>query len=262
MVYPYHREKNVVKQALKLNGAPAADARTVQFTLTALQIAQSQRLPQWFHRVSVPFQGANLPVSATADKSAPLATIKTEDSTATLESVEERNGTINARLWFESPQPRGQWRMATANVKAEDGGEPFIHRSNQLGNDYFFNRDGEMAPGKSGVQLSFARPQGATFELTGEAEQYETTTKTFQFPKFRFPTKAGEMIAPNFVNTNPDGSQLILRKVGRLRHSAPTDSGAVFAQSEQAGSTGKVWFWCGNIAPQIKIKTSKSSSTT
>ncbi len=216
LVYPYHREKNVVKQALKLNGAPAADARTVQFTLTALQIAQSQRLPQWFHRVSVPFQGANLPVSATADKSAPLATVKTGDSTATLESVEERNGTINARLWFEGAQPRGQWRVATANVKSEDGGEPFIHRSNQLGNDYFFSRDGEMAPGKSGVQLSFSRPQGATFELAGEAEQYQSASKTFDFANIPFPAKAGEMVAPKIVRENADSSKLILWKVGRF----------------------------------------------
>ena len=209
-------EKDTVKQTIILKGAPAADAKNISFTLAALQTAPSQRQPQWFHRVSIPFNGVLLPVSAPATQSAPLAVVKGKDATATLETVDDRNGTINARLWFEGQTAKGQWRVAAADVKAEDGAEPFIHRSNQLGDDYFFNRDGAMAPGKSGVQLSFSRPQGATFELAGEAEQIENSTKTFEFANIPFPAKPGEMIAPKLVKTNADGSKLILWKVGRF----------------------------------------------
>ena len=216
LVYPYQREKNVVKQALKLKDAPAIDAKSIMFTLTTLQIAQSQRQPQWFHRVSVPFDGSKLPVSAPATQSAPIAVVQGKDATATLEAVEDLRGTIRARLWFEGATPRGQWRVAAADVKADNGAEPFIHRSNQLGDDYFFNRNGAMAPGKSGVQLSFSRPQGATVEISGEAEQFENSTKTFEFAGIPFPAKPGEMVAPKLIKTNADGSKLILWKVGRF----------------------------------------------
>ena len=119
-------------------------------------------------------------------------------------------------MWFEGKTPRGQWRVANAQVTAENGAEPFIQRSNELGFGYFFNRDGAMAPGKSGVQLNFSRPAGATFEVAGEAEQFENSSKTFEFADIPFPAKAGEMVTPKMIKENADGSKLILWKVGRF----------------------------------------------
>lgn len=218
----YRREGETVRQIIKLPGAPAADAQTLDFKLEASQMAPSQKQPQWFHRVTLPFDGAKVPVSPPDISRAPLAVVSDvaavgdKVSTATLEAVEDQNGTINARLWFEGATPRGQWRVARAQTTAEDGDEPFIRRSNQLGFDYFFNRNGEMAPGKSGVQLSFSRPAGQNFALEGEAEQFESATKTFVFTDIPFPQKAGEMVAPKMVKENADGSKLILWKVGRF----------------------------------------------
>ncbi len=224
----YQRTGRTVRQTLTLPGAPAADAQTLDFELTAGQIALSQKQPQWFHRVSVPFDAAQAPVAPPAELRAPLAVVPdvaaaaagtaptATISTATLEEVEDQNGTLNARLWFEEATPRGQWRVAKAQVTAQDGSEPFIRRSNELGFGYFFNRNGETAAGKSGVQLSFSRPAGTAFELAGEAEQIENSTKTFDFTAIPFPAKPGEMVIPKMVKENADGSKLILWKVGRF----------------------------------------------
>lgn len=218
----YRRTGTVVRQTVKLPGAPAADAQTLDFKLEASQMAPSQKQPQWFHRVTLPFDGAKLPVSIPATVRAPIAVAPAvaaatgEVSTATLEEVEDQNGTINARLWFEAATPRGQWRIARAQVTAEDGSEPFIQQSNGIGFDYFFNRNGAMAVGKSGARLSFSRPAGQTFALEGEAQQFESSTKTFDFADIPFPAKAGEMVAPKTVRENADGSKLILWKVGRF----------------------------------------------
>ena len=205
-----------IETKITLPVAPNADAKQLIVGLNVSTKAPSQKQAQWFRRVSMPFDGAKLPLAPPDAARAALAQATDKGLTATLESVEDLRGTINARLWFEAATPRGQWRVAQAKVTNNDGSESFIRRSNQLGDDYFFNRNGAMAPGKSGVQLSFSRPEGQTFSLQGEAQQLESSTKTFDFASIPFPNKAGEMVAPKMVKENADGSKLILWKVGRF----------------------------------------------
>lgn len=205
-----------IETKITLPVAPDADAKQLVVGLNVAAKAPSQKQAQWFRRVSILFDGAKLPVAPPDAARAALAQVTDKGLTATLEEVEDLRGTINARLWFEAATPRGQWRVAKAQVTNSDGSESFIRRSDQLGDDYFFNRNGEMAAGKSGVQLSFSRPAGQNFALQGEAQQFESSTKTFDFASIPLPDKAGEMVTPKMVKENADGSKLILWKVGRF----------------------------------------------